>query len=106
MSGTNASIVPASAVADGSIGTQAIGSGPFKLDEWDPNVKTVLTANPNWAGGKTGVDGITLSVLPSESAIIDSMRANQIDFALFNDPTIATLIPGEQGMTLNRRRFP
>ncbi len=102
MSGTNASIVPASAVADGSIGTQAIGSGPFKLDEWDPNVKEVLTANPHWAGGKVGVDGITISVLPSESAIIDSMRANQIDFALFNDPTIATLIPGEQGMTLNR----
>lgn len=102
MSGTNASIVPASAVADGSIGTKAIGSGPFVLDEWDPNVKDVLSANPNWAGGKVGVDGITISVLPSESAIIDSMRANQTDFALFNDPTVATLIPGEQGMTLNR----
>jgi peptide/nickel transport system substrate-binding protein len=102
MSGTNASIVPASAIADGSIGTKAIGSGPFVLDEWDPNVKEVLSANPNWAGGKVGVDGIIISVLPSESSIIDSMRANQIDFALFNDPTIATLIPGEQNMTLNR----
>jgi peptide/nickel transport system substrate-binding protein len=102
MSGTNASIVPASAIADGSIGTAAIGSGPFKLDQWDPNVKDVLSANPNWAGGKTGVDSIVISVLPSESAIIDSMRANQTDFALFNDPTIATLIPGEPGMTLNR----
>ena len=48
----------------------------------------------------SSVFGIIISVLPSESAIIDSMRANQIDFALFNDPTIATLIPGEQGMTL------
>lgn len=102
MSGTNASIVPASAIADGSIATKAIGSGPFKLDEWDPNVKEVLSANPNWAGGKPGVDGIIISVLPSESSIIDSMRANQIDFGLFNDPTIATLIPGEPNMTLNR----
>ena len=102
MSGTNASVVPASAIADGSIGTKAIGSGPFVLDQWDPNVKEVLSPNPHWAGGKVGVEGITISVLPSESAIIDSMRANQTDFALFNDPTIATLIPGEQGMTLNR----
>ena len=102
MSGTNASIVPASAIADGSIGTKAIGSGPFMLDEWDPNVKEVLSANPNWAGGKPGVDGIIISVLPSESSIIDSMRANQIDFALFTDPTIATLIPDEPSMTLNR----
>ena len=41
--------------------------------------------------GKTGV-----------SAIVDSLRANQTDFALFNDPTVATLVPNEQGMTLNR----
>lgn len=102
MSTTNASIVPASAIADGSVATTAVGSGPFKLDEWDPNVKEVLTANPNWAGGKTGVDGITISVLPSESAIVDSLRAGQTDFALFNDPLVATLVPGEQGMTLNR----
>ena len=102
MSTTNASIVPASEIAAGTIGTKAIGSGPFKLDEWDPNVKDVLTANPNWAGGKTGVDGVTISVLPSESAIIDSMRANQTDFALFNDPTVATLVPNEKDMTLNR----
>ncbi len=102
MSTANASIVQASAITDGSIGTKAIGSGPFKLDEWDPNSKEVLSANPNWAGGKTGVDGITISVLPSESAIVDAMRANQVDFALLNDPTVATLVPNEQNMTLSR----
>jgi len=98
----NASIAPAASIADGSIGTKPVGSGPFKLDEWDPNSKEVLSANPNWAGGKTGVDGIVISVLPSESAIVDSMRAGQTDFALFNDPTVATLVPNEQNMTLNR----
>jgi peptide/nickel transport system substrate-binding protein len=102
MSTSNASIAPASIIADGSIATKPVGSGPFKLDEWDPNVKDVLSANPNWAGGKTGVDGITISVLPSESAILDALRAKQVDFALFNDPTVATLVPNEQGMTLNR----
>ena len=102
MSTTNASIVPASAITDGSIGTKAIGSGPFQLDEWDPNVKDVLSANPNWAGGKTGVDSITISVLPSESAILDSLQAGQTDFALFNDPTVATQVPSGATMTLNR----
>ena len=43
-------IVPASEVTAGSIGTKALGSGPFKLDSWDPNSKEVLSANADWAG--------------------------------------------------------
>ncbi|HEX4296731.1 MAG TPA: ABC transporter substrate-binding protein [Devosia sp.] len=102
MATVNAAIVPAKEITAGTIGTKAIGTGPFQLTEWDPNSKDVLTANPNWAGGKTGVDGITISVLPSESAILDSMRANQTDFALLNDPTVATLVPSEPTMQLIR----
>jgi peptide/nickel transport system substrate-binding protein len=102
MASVNAAIVPAAEITAGSIGTKAIGSGPFKLDEWDPNSKDVLTANPNWAGGKPGVDGVTISVLPDETAILASLRAGQIDFALLNDPLVATLVPNEPNLQLNR----
>jgi len=102
MATINAAIVPASEVTAGSIGTKALGSGPFKLDSWDPNSKEVLSANADWAGGKLGIDGITISVLPDESAILASMRAGQTDFALLNDPLIATLVPAEANMQLNR----
>jgi peptide/nickel transport system substrate-binding protein len=102
MATVNASIVPATEITAGTIGTKAIGSGPFKLDEWDPNSKEILTANPNWAGGKTGVDGITISVLPDETAILASLRAGQTDFALLNDPLVATLVPKEANLQLNR----
>lgn len=102
MATINAAIVPASEITAGTIGTKAIGSGPFKLDSWDPNSKEVLSANADWAGGKVGIDGITISVLPDETAILASMRANQTDFALLNDPLVATLVPNEPNMTLNR----
>lgn len=102
MTDTNSSIVPASAIADGSIGTKAIGSGPFKLDSWSPNSKEVLSANEDWAGGKPGVDGIEISVLPDETAILAAMRTGQIDFALLNDPLVATLVPNEPKLQLNR----
>jgi peptide/nickel transport system substrate-binding protein len=102
MATLNAAIVPGSEIEAGTIGTKAIGSGPFKLDSWDPNSKEVLSANPNWAGGKTGVDGITISVLPDETAILASLRAKQTDFALLNDPLVATLVPQEANLTLNR----
>jgi peptide/nickel transport system substrate-binding protein len=102
MTDTNSSILPASEIAAGTIGTTAIGSGPFKLDKWDPNSKEVLSANKDWAGGSTGVDGIEISVLPDESAILAAMRAGQVDFALLNDPLIATLVPREATLQLNR----
>ncbi|PSJ57826.1 ABC transporter substrate-binding protein [Pseudaminobacter soli (ex Li et al. 2025)] len=102
MTDTNSSIVPASEIAAGTIGTKAVGSGPFKLERWDPNSKEVLVANKDWAGGPTGVEGIEISVLPDESAILAAMRTGQVDFALLNDPLIATLVPNEAKLQLNR----
>ncbi|MBK8082407.1 MAG: ABC transporter substrate-binding protein [Devosia sp.] len=102
MATINAAIAPAAEIAAGTIGTKALGSGPFQLDSWTPNSQEVLSANPNWAGGKTGVDGITISVLPDETAILASLRAGQTDFALINDPLVATLVPNEANLQLNR----
>ncbi len=102
MASMNAAIVPASEIAAGSIGTNPIGSGPFSLDSWNPNSKEVLVANPNWAGGEIGIDGIDISVLPDESAILAALRAGKIDFALLNDPLIATLVPNDSDLQLNR----
>jgi len=102
MANINAAIVPASEIASGAVGTTALGSGPFKLDSWEPNAKEVLSANPDWAGGDLAIDGIDVTVLPDETAILASLRAGQIDFALLNDPLIATLVPNEPNLQLNR----
>jgi peptide/nickel transport system substrate-binding protein len=90
MTDINAAIVPASAIEAGTIGTQAIGSGPFKLDSWEPNAREVLSANPDWAGGEVALDGITITVLPDETAILASLRAGQTDFALLNERSFPT----------------
>jgi peptide/nickel transport system substrate-binding protein len=102
MTDINAAIVPASAIEAGTIGTQAIGSGPFKLDSWEPNSREVLSANADWAGGDVALDGIIITVLPDETAILASLRAGQTDFALLNDPLVATLVPNEPNLQLNR----
>ena len=98
----NAAIVPASAIEAGTLGTEAVGSGPFKLESWEPNARAVLTANADWAGGDVALDGITITVLPDETAILASLRAGQTDFALLNDPLVATLVPNEPNLQLNR----
>lgn len=102
MATINAAIVPASEIEAGSIGTTALGSGPFKLDSWEPNAREVLSANTEWAGGDLAIDGIDVTVLPDETAILASLRTGQIDFALLNDPLVATLVPNEPNLQLNR----
>lgn len=102
MASINAAIVPAAEIEARTIGTKAVGSGPFQLESWDPNSKEVLVANKDWAGGTTGVQGIDISVLPDETAILAALRAGQVDFALLNDPLIATLVPKEANLTLHQ----
>lgn len=102
MTSINAAIVPANEIAAGTIGTKAVGSGPFILESWNPNSKEVLKTNPDWAGGKVEVDGINISVLPDETAILAALRAKQIDFAVLNDPMVATMVDHEQNVTLER----
>ncbi|MBD8065423.1 ABC transporter substrate-binding protein [Devosia sp. PTR5] len=101
MATINAAVVPAKAIEDGSVATTALGSGPFVLDQWDPNSKEELSVNENWAGGDIAYDGISISVLPDETAILASLRAGQTDFALLNDPLVATLVPNEPNLQLN-----
>lgn len=102
MTSVNAAIVPASEIAGGTLGTKAIGSGPFALESWSPNSKEVLKANANWAGGKLEIDGIDISVLPDETAILAALRAKQIDFAVLNDPLVATMVTSENSLKLDR----
>jgi peptide/nickel transport system substrate-binding protein len=102
MATINAAVVPASEIEAGTIGTKAIGSGPFVLESWEPNSREVLSANQDWAGGDLAIEGITISVLPDETAILASLRAGQTDFALLNDPLVATLVPMEPNLELNR----
>ncbi|WP_282611281.1 ABC transporter substrate-binding protein [Pelagibius sp. Alg239-R121] len=96
----NAAIVSAAAIDAGTIGTEVIGSGPFKYESWTPNSNAKLIANENWHGGDVAIEGLDISVLPDETAILAALRSKQVDFALINDPFVATLIPQASGLKL------
>ncbi len=102
MSSTNAAIMSSEMIATGDPANEAIGTGPFILDEWIPEEVTTLTANPDWWGEGPYVDGIEMRVIPDEASILAALRAGEIDFALLNDPLVATLITEDSGIVLNR----
>jgi peptide/nickel transport system substrate-binding protein len=102
MAGVNASIVSSEAIEAGDLEKKAIGTGPFKLNEWIPEQKTTLMANADWWGEGPFVDGVEMRVIPDESSILAALRAGEIDFALLNDPLVATLLKDDANVVLNR----
>src|SRR5438105_85471 len=58
----------------------AIGTGPFLLEHYEPNVKTVFTRNPDYfRTGQPYVDGVEWLVLEDESTGLAMYRTGQID---------------------------
>src|SRR6266571_5667828 len=58
----------------------AIGTGPFLLEHYEPNVKTVFKRNPEYfRAGQPYVDGVEWLVLEDESTGLAMYRTGQID---------------------------
>src|SRR5215510_3929556 len=58
----------------------AIGTGPFLLEHYEPNVKTVFKRNPDYfRSGLPYVDGVEWLVIPDESTGLAMYRTGQID---------------------------
>jgi peptide/nickel transport system substrate-binding protein len=58
----------------------AIGTGPFVLDRYEPNVKTIFRRNPDYfRPGQPLVDGVEWLVLEDDSVGLATYRTGQID---------------------------
>jgi len=72
----------------------ANGTGPFMLKSWEPDVKLVLVANPNWWGRGAGqVSGnlteIVYTPIKSEATRVAALLSGEVDMVL--DPSPADL---------------
>src|SRR5215475_14415132 len=58
----------------------AIGTGPFLLERYEPNVKTVFKRNPDYfLPGQPYVDGVEWTVVNDPSAALAMYRGGQLD---------------------------
>ena len=59
----------------------AVGTGPFILERYEPNVKSVFRRNPDYfRPGQPAVDGVDWLVMEDEAAQQAAYRSGQIDF--------------------------
>lgn len=69
-------------VLDGEfdLATNAIGTGPFMLDEWELNVKRVFTRNPNYfEEEKPYLDEVEFLIVPDQAAHISAFRTGEAE---------------------------
>ncbi len=102
MASTNAVILSSDVIANDDPALVTVGTGPFMLDNWVPEETTTLSANLDWWGEGPFVDGIEIRIIPDETSILAALRAGTVDFALLNDPLVATLLIGSSNVVLHR----
>jgi peptide/nickel transport system substrate-binding protein len=63
----------------GQPGTLVMGTGPWKIDSFDPTSGAELSANPHWWGGKVPIKHISFKFFSSENSEALAFRAGDID---------------------------
>jgi peptide/nickel transport system substrate-binding protein len=77
---------------NGDLNKVDAGSGPFMLQEWTPDTRTVLVRNPNYyIPGQPSVDKITFQIMPDENARIAALRTGNIQFTVLSAAGYDTL---------------
>jgi peptide/nickel transport system substrate-binding protein len=89
--------------AGGAMQTQANGTGPFKLMERQPDVKTVLAANPDWWDErKHNLDEIVYTPITNNATRVAALLSGEVDFIRNAPPQDLERIEATPGMKIMR----
>ncbi len=87
----------------GAMQTQANGTGPFKLVERQPDVKTVLAANPDWWDEKKhNLDEIVYTPIANNATRVAALLSGEVDFIRNAPPQDLDRIEATAGMKVMR----
>jgi peptide/nickel transport system substrate-binding protein len=97
-----------SIIGEGSgetIGTTGVGTGPFKMTNYEPEGTTTLVAFDEYWDGRPKMDGMTFVAIPDTEARVQALQAGQIDTdsvsvehaSLFADTSKFQILPYNNG---------
>ncbi len=102
---TWAAIVPREEVeANGDLQRVMVGTGPFTLEEFVEETRTVLGANPNYFHGAPLLDGIEYRIIPDEAARIAALRTGEIHMTALSNAASAGLAARSQGVSVHSQQ--
>jgi peptide/nickel transport system substrate-binding protein len=91
--GTDAADAETTDAAGAYLDSNSAGSGPYILESWDKQVKTVMVRNPNYQGSNEPYfDRVIINNIPEAAAQQAALEAGDVDIALdLTSDQIATL---------------
>jgi peptide/nickel transport system substrate-binding protein len=82
----------------------AVGAGPFRLVEWQPDNFMRLEAFRDFhIAGQPYVDGVRINIVPDEAGLVAALRTRAADLALIGDARVAQTLGREPGLTVSAR---
>jgi peptide/nickel transport system substrate-binding protein len=88
------------ALGDDKFKTNPVGTGPFMFDDYSPQEKIMLVANPDYFRGAPQIDGVEYRYMADDTSRQAGLLAGELDVAqLPPDITIVEKVGAEEGIT-------
>lgn len=65
---------------EGPFNRQPVGTGPFKVVEWNTAESIVLEANENYFRGRPCIDRLIFRIIPNEQTQVAALQTGELDF--------------------------
>ncbi len=89
--------------APGTFGQNPVGNGPYKIKEWVPGSRLVLTANDTYYRGKPPLDEIHMQYYADARMMMRDFVNDQLDVVLNITPAAAQQLSVDQQIVVDRR---
>ncbi len=93
LTSVNLSMLSTKAIAAGTLAKTPDGTGPFEYSSWSPGNTFVMTANPNYWGGKVKIASVKIETISSEQSIASAVEAHTVQIGLLTEPQVAKSLP-------------
>jgi peptide/nickel transport system substrate-binding protein len=76
------------------------GTGPYKLVAWEPGIRVVAEANPNYWGGAVDIQSVLLQQVEDEAARIQAIKAGDSDEIILGSRSSLPQVEGQSGVKI------
>jgi len=88
----------------GTFATQhPVGTGPYMLQSWEPAVKLVLVANPNYSGSQPAITKVVYRAIADNAARLQALQSGEVQGIDYVAPQDYSTVENDSNLQLLKR---